>query len=237
MAGCYTPVVQEPLQQGAPDSAGQSEYFLLPDLMPAAPRQLLIERQDDSGRRELRFDSRIINAGQGPLEMVGSYDAETNLVRAVQRILNTQGEFEERLAGYFVYHESHNHWHFEKFIVLELFSIDEEGLPGELVAATDKMSFCIMDRTRVYTLPGAPATPIYARCDPVIQGLSVGRMDVYEPALPGQELDIEGLPDGSYFLRVTIDPEDRLRETAEDNNSLTVRITINGMSVSVPSPS
>ena len=46
-------------------------------------------------------------------------------------------------------------------------------------------------------------------------GLSIGWADYYGSTLPGQELDIRGLPDGRYCLRNEADPADRLDESDE----------------------
>lgn len=207
--------------------------WLLPDLLVLAPSGLLIEINDD-GERELRFATAIINIGDGPLEMIGVYDEERDQTRAIQNIYTRQDSVEEVTAGYFVFHEDHDHWHFEGFVEIEVFSLDSAGSPDQMVATTEKMSFCIFDMLRLSPpQPGSPETAVYQGCDPEIQGLSVGWADVYTPDLPGQQINIENLPDGRYQLRATIDPEERILETIDRNNSSSVRVEIRGMEISV----
>ena len=52
----------------------------------------------------------------------------------------------------------------------------------------------------------------------VDMGLSPGWNDTYDFTLPGQSIDIEGLPDGTYRLLGEADDEALFREVTRDNN-------------------
>ncbi len=52
-----------------------------------------------------------------------------------------------------------------------------------------------------------------------MQGLSPNWIDVYEFTLPGQYVDITGLPNGVYALITTVDPDDLIRELRDHNNA------------------
>lgn len=224
-------------QPGATSTPVNSS-LLLPDLQAEPPVELYIQLNPDTFERELWFDSRVINIGDGPLEMIGKYDRQSNKTRAVQRIETKQDTFQEIVVGYFVYHEAHKHWHFEDFIELEIFPYDPKGAPDKLVATTGKTTYCLHDVDRMSSpLPNSPIFAVYLGCDPVVQGLSVGWRDVYISTLPGQQLNIQNLPDDRYMLRMTADPENLIMEKDDDNNSSVIYIEIRGRRVSViPAP-
>jgi len=59
--------------------------------------------------------------------------------------------------------------------------------------------------------------------------LSVGWGDLYDPTDPDNESNIAGLDRSSlYWLRQTVDPENRITETDETNNSFEVLIDLRG---------
>ena len=64
--------------------------------------------------------------------------------------------------------------------------------------------------------------------------MSVGWADVYNWFLPGQYVEVTGVPDGDYILDTTVDPTDRLIEEDKTNNCGSVRVRLAGMSTSNP---
>jgi hypothetical protein len=50
-------------------------------------------------------------------------------------------------------------------------------------------------------------------------GLSVGWGDTYPKELPGQEIDITGLPAGDYRLQAIADEDDKYHEQTRANNT------------------
>jgi len=217
-----------------PDS---NRDLLLPDLLAEPPNQIFIW-VNSRGIRELWFDTSVINTDDGPLEMRGEYDQETDQTRAVQRINTADGSTVERLVGYFVFHPTHDHWHFDGFADIELHSIDSSGSPDTLMTTAHKIAFCIYDLTRLNPpLPNSPPGPVYLGCDPVIQGLSVGWRDRYDPTLPGQQIEIGDLPDGIYIMRTVANPDDRILEKDDTNNTADIYIEIRGIrSRIIPAP-
>ena len=71
-------------------------------------------------------------------------------------------------------------------------------------------------------------------------GLSVGWGDIYHRSLPGQYIDITGLPNGLYRLSATADQADFFLESNDANNSTWVDLRIRDRGVTVlrraPSP-
>jgi hypothetical protein len=197
-------------------------------------------------RSELRLTTTFTNAGPGPLELypVGGVDCDgdTNPANdrlAYQRLFDdsdSDGIFDRALdtgsssrqAGCMVFHPAHNHWHFDDFASYELLRPT-----GEVVAASEKVSFCLIDSIPFDpALLGQPADPYYTTCDEdATEGISVGWHDVYASYLPGQAIDIQGLPDGNYCLAIKVDPSNLLVESNELNNETRRGITIAGSSV------
>ncbi len=60
------------------------------------------------------------------------------------------------------------------------------------------------------------------------QGISAGCADIYYSSLGCQYLDITGVPNGNYQLRVTVDPFGRFAELDESNNVAQRAITLTG---------
>ena len=126
-------------------------------------------------RRLLRFDTVIMNMGDGDL-VVGNRSDPNN-----------------PYAGYFVFHECHGHYHIEDFSVYELWSLDGKTL----VTDATKQGFCMEDNIKY----GPNKSNGYG-C--VNQGITSGWGDWYYKQLVGQWIDITGVPAGEYLLRVTI---------------------------------
>lgn len=205
----------------------------LPDLVPRAIEEMYIRSNAQTGERELRFSTSTANRGDGPLEMRGEYDPAEDKTRAIQRIATPDGPI-ERFIGHFVHHEGHDHWHFEDFSRLDIYSVDEDGQPLEMVATSGKITVCIRDIVRIWPpLEGSPDQRYYRDCGVEIQGLSVGWADLYGPEVRGQQVNIEHLPDGQYILQQIADPDGLILEKNEDNNVASLLVEITGRQIRV----
>jgi hypothetical protein len=90
----------------------------------------------------------------------------------------------------------------------------------------------MIDTARLISPPtGSPANPAYPECDPVVQGISVGWVDIYDVTLPGQQVNIQSLADGRYLIKMYVDPFGNILESDDTNNSITFGIQINGTRV------
>lgn len=221
---------------GVPQAtAGEPGTTHLPDLQTKRPRDLRIVRS--SGAKRLQLTNEIWNAGDGPLDVRPENSGSTTV--AYQRLMSHDagGDWyavSERSAGTFVFHSTHDHWHFEGFSKYDLRAVGTGGQPGSLVRTAGKISFCIVDTTRVdATLPHAsPKT--YTQCNQTAgQGLSVGWSDTYAYYQAGQSIDITGVANGTYWLVSTADPDNRLLETIETNNAAQVKIRIRRSTVTI----
>lgn len=214
------------------------ENMLLPDLVAQPVRVLYVSHDGITGEHEMRFSTTIANIGEGPLDLIGSYDEETGSTVAMQNIYHKTDALTERIAGHFIFHPDHHHWHFEDFAVLELYTYEEDGSLDLFIGSTEKLTFCIFDSNRVTpTVPHVAETSAYPGCDSSArQGISSGWEDTYAADLPGQELNIEKLPPGRYAIREVADPLNRILESDETNNvTITyVEISENGVFVIEP---
>ena len=177
----------------------------------------------------LYFDTRAQNVGTVPLQLtvddVESPDSSTvsQCVSWTERICR-----EQRRVGGFTWHDEHTHFHFEEFATYELRHVDANGGPdyseSGLVAASDKVSFCLIDSERVRE--DALPVPVYNLCTPTVQGISPGWTDIYDSSLPGQQFSLEGLVDGRYALVISVDYGNRLHETDDSDNVIEATLDI-----------
>jgi len=189
-----------------------------------------------SGGR-LYFNATNWNNGDGPLELVaGETDSTAQRQNVYQRIYLSDGTYFDQLAGSFVWHPLHNHFHFEDFALYTLQPYDASGASDR---TSQKTTFCVMDTTPVdLSLTGAPRNAVYSTCGNIKQGMSVGWGDTYTSNLSGQSIDVTGLPNGSYRLVIEVDPKKRLEEVYETDNTSCVllQLNISSSSLSVLNP-
>lgn len=214
------------------DAQEQANPLLLPDLMTLPPYSLYITRNNSTDTSLLRLTNSVWNSGYGPLELWGRVVGDGSTHAVVQRIFQTDGSYQERTMGEFVFHPGHNHWHLESFSLYELWSLSEGGTLDKVAATSDKVSYCLRDIHRNPHPDQAPRMG-YGTCTYGRQGLSVGWVDVYDHYLPGQSIDISGLPDGTYALMSTADPYNLIQESDETNNAAVVYLEINNLKVTV----
>jgi hypothetical protein len=231
-------VVVAVLATADPATAGVAGDPHYPDLQNLPPFKLRVKPDRATGQKLLRFSITIANLGDGPLELRPQNDPSTGLTQAFQRVYTHDAAgawslWAETPAGTFVFHPTHFHWHFEGFALYEI-----RDATGAVIRSSTKISFCIADTTLVDpNLPHASA-PVYRSCQQsAIQGLSVGLGDTYELSVPGQSIDITGLPDGDYLLVSTADPDDHVLEVDDGNNVGSVAFRLTGKRVMVlPGP-
>ena len=219
------------LSESAAARGGSQRY---PDLRTLPPSNLHFDQEviDGATHHVLRFSVTIWNAGEGPLELRGVSSADTATTLVLQRVYDERDEVVELPVGGFVYHEAHNHWHFEQFAEYQLWTRAEfdrwllsgrtEGQPGWRGSKTTGQgeSFCIRDSRRIASLPNSPPTRGYNDCGHDLQGVSVGWGDTYASSLPEQWIDLgeAPLPSGDYALRVIADPAERIHESASEED-------------------
>jgi hypothetical protein len=198
-------------------------FELLPDVV-IEPRNSFVTRIDTTtlpGRTLLRLSTATANIGEGRLEIRARSVIDATQREVVQRIYRSDGSFSERLAGTFTHHPEHGHFHFDDWTAFGLREIDADGEIGALVAGGAKQSFCLLDLViHDASNPSFQRPGFYTRCDADVQGITPGWSDLYNFSLPGQWIDVTGLTAGVYWLEAIVDPDDRVLEADETNNSL-----------------
>jgi len=104
-----------------------------------------------------------------------------------------------------------------------------------------KRGFCFYDSNpHRRSLPGAPKNAIYPKDDcgqkhdlRIAMGISPGWRDDYYWRIPGQAMDITGVPSGTYRLFAKVDPRNWIRESNERNNTTWVDLQIGPQLVKV----
>ena len=225
---------------------------LLPDLKTKRPNDVRVERRSESetGQKLLRFTNEIVNQGAGPLEIVSEeacpgQGPDTRVAwQSVFEDTNGSGYYEseadESMAhevGCTALHERHGHYHLQDFASYELYELDA-GTVGGLVAASEKVGFCLVDTLHPKPdLPSSPTERVYNGEGCQVEGegkptgISIGWSDVYQSYLPHQWIPIGGVANGTYCLRSTADPLDKLSESKNSNNRRGLAITLSGVTV------
>lgn len=204
---------------GAPTALGAQE--LLPDLSPARLDVFAFDTGTQPGHVLMRLDTSISNTGVGDAILAGSrVDAET--MAASQRIMFDDGTFVDQPPAWtfkFASSDQHGHWHALGFAA---HALDRLAADGSMVASTPlaKIGFCLTD-TRS---PVVPRQARYGECgepgsQQVVMGIQSGFADLYKAELPSQWIDITGQPPGQYNLRAVADPDGKIKESDEANNT------------------
>lgn len=198
---------------------------LIPNLQPLRASNISLA-PNASGGTDLRFSTTSWNSGLGPVELVaGDRNSATLRQDVYQRVYDSNGTYAQYLAGTFILHPEHNHFHFENYA---LYTLQSATANGASERTSSKTTFCLMDTGYVnLSLPGAPANAVYTTCGATVQGLSVGWGDRYVYTLPGQGIDVTGLPEGDYKLSIVIDPRNALIETNDGDNVSCVLLHLN----------
>jgi hypothetical protein len=116
----------------------------------------------------------------------------------------------------FEFQDCHGHYHFKGFARYRLLDSDRN-----VVALGKKVSFCLLDLER-----WDPSAAEEGKFDCQDQGIQSGWADVYDSGLPGQWIEITGIPPGTYTLEVTMNADQILEEVDYTNNSTSIEVTI-----------
>ena len=206
-------------------ASAQTAVDLPPDLRPLPASNLSLVANASAGTYTLRFNTTSWNHGQGPLQLVaGSVDTGSGKQQVFQRVYLSDGTSFLHLAGWFEWHPTHNHFHFDDYAT---YTLQPVNAPGGSSRIGEKTTFCVMDNTKMdTTLPGAPASAVYSTCGSQVQGMSVGWGDTYGAQLPGQEIDFTDNADGIYQLKIEVDPKLLLIEASHSDNTSCVLLNI-----------
>lgn len=221
----------------------------LPNLVPLPPFDVEVGAPDDGERGgppvgALRFATAVANRGEWAFDLFGQPENPGAQTAKAMQCVGWASErvcIERSEVGRIVWHPEHAHHHFEDFALYELRKLKPNGQPilkpKGLVAGGTKVSFCLMDIEPDDGTSGGPNTPIgrighplYMSCaaGSGFQGISAGWRDVYGNSTPGQQIVLDGVPDGTYALVVTTDPEELILETTKADNVAVTGVVLTG---------
>jgi hypothetical protein len=222
------PPLAQPTGRRLPEYSGGPAD--LPDLVPLPSENIAV--QPDGGKDLLRFNSTLANLGPGRLQVEGfRAGAPADQMLAYQTLFHQGVEVGRRSAGTLVFEPDESEWHLDYLARYRL--LDRRGT---VVATSDKVGFCMADMHQLdATNPGFVATPalgftacIGATAQSVREAIDPGWGDEYDQAIPEQELDITGAPNGTYQLQILADPEHKLLESNRDNDASVRAIVLGG---------
>lgn len=235
-------------------AAAASSGEQLPDLRMLAPDRFAVcgaptsgtfqtENCPDAsaGDRWLRFDSLLMNVGQGTFRVVAqrASTAEDHM-HTTQWIRKPHRQWRKVATGatlaWAQEEDGHPHWHTQGMERYRLFKLPSPFAGGAKVGV--KRGYCFFDG--MYVRPGIPSartSPLYSFYDCGLPGqsqdalrlrvgLSVGWGDEYPWNYAGQRIDISDVPDGEYLLCLSADPTDEFEELSDANNEAWARIEL-----------
>ncbi|MDQ0985484.1 lysyl oxidase family protein [Streptomyces sp. V2I9] len=188
------------------------------------------------GKDYLAFSANVWNAGPAKLVVDGFRSPGKKLMDAYQYFYDAKG----KQVGYtptgtmeWDPRPGHEHWHFTDFASYRLLKADKKE-----TVRSGKEAFCLANTDAVdYTVKNANWHPgntdLSTACGQensisVREVLDVGSGDTYTQDLPGQSFDITNLPNGTYYIQVLANPENRLKETNHKNNSALRKVVLGG---------
>lgn len=205
----------------------------LPDLVALPAWSIQLNRYGD--REYLEFAATVWNAGSGQLLVEGYRRSGTDVMDAYQYFMRGDEVVGRAPAGTMRFDDraGHQHWHFQQFASYSL--VDASG---DQVFVSRKEAFCLAPTDAIdLTIPGADWAPgstgLGTACGGrdaiwVRETLQSGWGDTYFQSVPGQSLNVTGLPNGTYYIAVEADPRGLLREATEGNNRELREVTISG---------
>jgi hypothetical protein len=202
-----------------------------PNLVQRPPSGLVIERARN-GHWLLGFTSMVDNRGPGILWIKGTRARGAHVMQVRQFVQLASGNVRvDPPSGelHYVVAPPHYHWHMIGFVHAELRTAGDFALR----VRDHKSGFCIADHYG--TAIGVPHGPprFLSNCEQfnprardVVEGASVGYTDRYPAFFHGQQLDINGLKAGRYWLVHRANEDFHLRESRYDDNAAAVLIRL-----------
>jgi len=223
-------------------SPASAATLTLPDMQIQVPTNLIsIGTDSTTGHRVLRFTHTTWDAGAGPFEIDPAYNAATGTATFTQAIYNSPSpgvwslDHTVPLSVTGVFHAPDDYQF--PLTSFTLNTANSDGSPGPVVATSPKTDYCIVGDTFVGGVPNTPNQTFIpaTNCgDPTKPlGWSVGWGDQYDQTDSGQPIDLTGVPDGTYVLHATVDPQHVLTESNTSNDVTDTTLQISGNTVTV----
>lgn len=147
-------------------------------------------------------------------------------------------DYVDSTVGYMQFHSAlgHRHLHVDSWVQnsIRLKGISGNPLDWPILAMGNKVSFCVYDHLECNTsfksceyngtvhryvdLPNAGLGSGYNSCGDHLQGMSVGYSDIYDFNIEGQDVPVDTLCNGKYYLVAQFDPDNLFKERNRSNN-------------------
>ncbi|GEP37856.1 hypothetical protein NPS01_15190 [Nocardioides psychrotolerans] len=185
----------------------------------------------------LQFSATVWNGGDSPLVVDGFRKEGEDEMEGYQYFFDADGaQTGYQRVGRFHWDEkpTHQHWHFKDFASYTLLNSDKTA-----IVKSRKESFCLANTDAVdTTVPSAVWNPentdLSTACGDygslsIREVLASGWGDTYAQFRAGQSFNLDGLPNGTYYIEVKANPRGKLVEASTDNNVALRRIVIAGL--------
>ena len=203
----------------------------LPDLQSLPPYGLQVSK-----RGFLDFAATEWDAGPAAMVIDGFRNPKAQVMGTYQYFYNPDGTAAgHKRIGQMEWdpRPGHEHWHFEDFVRYSLLDASQTE-----VVRSHKNGFCLANTDSVdLTVPGAVWNPyntdLTTSCGDlsalaVREVLLTGSGDTYYQSKPGQSFNVNGLPNGIYYVQIEVNPNGNIWESNTTNNISTRKIKLMG---------
>ncbi|MDR3033570.1 MAG: hypothetical protein LBV78_10775 [Kitasatospora sp.] len=207
----------------------------LPDLVPLPAWRIRVSHPRNQTHDYLDFAATVWMGGHGPLDVQGFRSNGSPVMPAWQYFWQNGHVIGRARAGTmgFDSQHGHNHWHFQQFARYTLLNAAKS-----VTVTSHKVGFCIAPTDPVdLTLPHATWQPseigLVGQCGSptalwVDEQMPLGWGDTYVQSIAGQAFDITHVPNGTYYVQVTANPERVLYETTTRNDVSLRKVILGG---------
>jgi hypothetical protein len=240
--GCCPPSTMRRSEGTAPRPASAAVRTMtdpprsaLPDLVPLPAWRIRVSHPRHQAHDYLDFAATVWVGGSSRLDVEGFRSHGSPVMKAYQYFWHDGRVIGRSRAGTmgFDAKKGHNHWHFEQFARYALLNA------AKSVAVTShKQGFCIAPSDEVdLLLPHAVWRPsqvgLQGECGSptalwVAEEMPVGWGDTYIQSIAGQSFDVTRVPNGTYYVQVTANPEKVLYETSTRNDVSLRKVILGG---------
>lgn len=206
---------------------------LLPDLVALPAWAMYV--QNGRKKSRLTFGATVWTGGASSLVVEGFRRPNEDTMDAYQYFYRDGEPVGRAAVGAFAFDplRGHQHWHFLQFARYTLLGEDQAE-----VVRSKKEAFCLAPTDSVdLLLPGAAWQPELmgegTSCGSadalwIREVLPLGWGDTYFQSVPGQSFDITDLPNGTYYVAVTANPDAALYEQSTTNNTELRQVILKG---------
>ncbi len=240
--GCCSPGARQPSHRAGQGQRPPAVRTLknpptaaLPDLVALPAWNVTVRHQKPGNLDLLAFSASVWIGGNSQLDVEGFRSNGSPIMKAYQYFWRNGHLIGRARAGTmgFDSKKGHNHWHFEQFARYTLLNSHKS-----LVVRSHKVGFCIAPVDPINLLiPHAvwktAFTGFFGQCGSptamwVTEQLPIGWDDTYQQSIAGQAFDITNVPNGTYYIEITANPEKVLYETTTSNDVSFRKIILGG---------